>query len=106
PQVEVLKTPITLVTIEGLASLHTLIQRDAHALPDESSKHHLQRHVQKLANAAQVSFAKQVLLEDQNQFLSTLNKEAKLRRSTRSVILGKAKVMSYEDLKEARKKRA
>ncbi|KAK7183719.1 transposase [Paraphaeosphaeria sporulosa] len=45
PQVEVLKTPITLVTIEGLASLHTLIQRDAHALPDELSKHHLQRHV-------------------------------------------------------------
>ena len=70
------------------------------------SKHRLQRHVQKLANAAQVSFAKQVLLEDQNQLLSKSNKEAKVRRSTRSVVLGKAKVMSYEDLDEARNKRA
>ncbi|KAF2726478.1 hypothetical protein EJ04DRAFT_453278, partial [Polyplosphaeria fusca] len=106
PQVEVLKTPITPVTIEGLISLRTLIQRDANALPEESSKHHLQRHVQKLVNAAQVSFAKQVLLEDRNQFLSSLNKEAKVRRSTRSIVLGKAKVMSYEDLEEARNKRA
>src|SRR5437773_1943466 len=32
--------------------------------------------------------------------------EAKVRRSTRSVVLGKAKVMSYEDLEEARAKRA
>ncbi|KAL5400320.1 hypothetical protein PMIN03_012469 [Paraphaeosphaeria minitans] len=106
PQVKVLRTPITPVTTEGLASLHALIQRDAYTLPDKLSKHRLQRHVEKLANAAQVSFAKQVLLEDQNQFLSTLNKEAKLRRLTRSVVLGKAKVMSYKDLKEARKKRA
>ncbi|KAK7179098.1 transposase [Paraphaeosphaeria sporulosa] len=106
PQVEALRTPVTPVTTEGLTSLHQLIQRDAHALSDESGKLRLQRHVQKLANAAQVSLAKQVLLEDQNQFLSKLNKEAKVRRSTRSVVLGKAKVMSYEDLDEARKKRA
>lgn len=106
PQVKVLRTPTTPVTTEGLMSLHKLIQRDAHTLPDESGKLRLQRHVQKLANAAQISFAKQVLLEDQNQFLSKLNKEAKIRRSTRSVVLGKAKVMSYEDLEEARKKRA
>ena len=35
-----------------------------------------------------------------------INKEAKVRRSTRSIVLGKAKVMSYEDLEEARAKRA
>jgi hypothetical protein len=35
-----------------------------------------------------------------------INKKAKVRRSTRSVVLGKAKVMSYEDLEEARAKRA
>ena len=35
-----------------------------------------------------------------------MNKEAKVRRSTRSVVLGKAKVMSYEDLEKARAKRA
>jgi hypothetical protein len=38
--------------------------------------------------------------------LIKINKEAKVRRSTRSVALGKAKVMSYEDLEEARAKRA
>jgi hypothetical protein len=35
-----------------------------------------------------------------------VNNEAKVRRTTRSVVLGKAKVMSYEDLEEARAKRA
>lgn len=35
-----------------------------------------------------------------------MNKEAKVRRSTKSELLGKAKVMNYEDLQEARAKRA
>jgi hypothetical protein len=35
-----------------------------------------------------------------------MNNEAKVRRSTKSVVLGKAKVMSYEDIEEARIKRA
>ncbi|KAF2802857.1 uncharacterized protein BDZ99DRAFT_548004 [Mytilinidion resinicola] len=35
-----------------------------------------------------------------------MNNEAKVRRSTKLLILGKAKVMSYEDLNEARAKRA
>ncbi|OAG01415.1 uncharacterized protein CC84DRAFT_1060972, partial [Paraphaeosphaeria sporulosa] len=73
------KTPITPVTMEGLTSLHKLIQRDAHALSNELGKLRLRSH---------------------------LDKEAKVRRSTRSVVLGKAKVMSYEDLEEARQKRA
>jgi hypothetical protein len=35
-----------------------------------------------------------------------MNNEVKVRRSTRSVVLGKAKVMSFEDIEEARVKRA
>ncbi|MCJ1236890.1 hypothetical protein MMC14_004872 [Varicellaria rhodocarpa] len=35
-----------------------------------------------------------------------MNNEAKVHRSTKSVVLGKAKVMSYEDLSEAQVKRA
>jgi hypothetical protein len=66
----------------------------------------LQRHIQKLANAAQISFAERALLRDQNQFLTGVNNEAKVRRSTKSVVLGKAKVMSYKDIEEARAKRA
>jgi hypothetical protein len=38
--------------------------------------------------------------------LTTINNETKARRSTKSLVLGKAKVMSYEDLEEARAKRA
>ncbi|EMD59842.1 hypothetical protein COCSADRAFT_67117, partial [Bipolaris sorokiniana ND90Pr] len=39
-------------------------------------------------------------------FLTNANKEANVRRLTRSLILGKAKVISFKDLKEARAKRA
>ena len=108
PRDQVLRTPVTPVTpvtSAALDSLHDMIKQEACAL-NEPSKQRIQRHVQKLASAAQISFAKQVLLQDQNPFLSKVNNEAKVRRSTRSVMLGKAKVMSYEDLEEARAKRA
>ncbi|KAF2022603.1 hypothetical protein EK21DRAFT_13809, partial [Setomelanomma holmii] len=100
---EVPQTPVTPVTAEALIPLHNLIKEDARAL-DVVSQRRLQRHVQKLASAAQVSFAECALLQDQNQSLIKINKEAKGRQLTRSVVLGKAKVMSYEDLKEARAK--
>jgi hypothetical protein len=98
-------TPITPVTAEALIPFHNLIREDVRAL-DEMSQQRLQRHVQKLASAARVSFAECALLQEHNQSLIKINKEAKVRRSTRSVVLGKAKVMSYEDLEEARAKRA
>ena len=104
-QDEVLPTPVTPVLAEALTSLHNLIKQDAHTL-NETSVQRLQRHVQKLANAAQISFAERALLRDQNQFLTRMNNEAKVRRSTKSVVLGKAKVMSYEDIEEARAKRS
>lgn len=62
------------------------------------NKQSLQKHVQKLTNATQMSFAKGALQQDQLQFLTTINDEAKVRRSTKPVVLGQAKVMSYEDL--------
>jgi len=69
-------------------------------------KQRLERHVQKLADAAQISFAERALLHEQNQMLVRMNNEAQVRRSTRSVVLGKAKVMSFEDLEVARAARA
>jgi hypothetical protein len=64
--------------------------------------------VQKLANAGQRSLAYCALLNEQNSFLTKINNEAKVRRSTKSVVLGKgqAKVMSYKDIEEARASRA
>ena len=102
PQDEVLQTP---VTAEALTSLHSLIEQDTHAL-DETSKQRLQRRLQKFANAAQISFAERALLADENRLLFKQNNEAKVRRSTKSTVVGKAKVMSYEDIEDARAKRA
>jgi hypothetical protein len=98
PQDIGLQTP---VTAEALKSLRNLIERDTHTL-DEESKQRLE----KFANAAQVSFAERALLEDNNQLLFKQNNEAKHRRSVKSTVVGKAKVMSYEDIEEARAKRA
>jgi hypothetical protein len=88
-------------------SLHNLIKQDTYTL-NETSIPRLQRRVQKLANAGQRSIAYCALLDEQNQFLTKMNNEAKVRRSTKSVVLGKgkAKVMSYEDIEEARATRA
>jgi hypothetical protein len=94
---EVLQTP---VTSEALTSLRNLIEQDTHML-DEPSKQRLQ----KLANAAQNSFAERALLFDENQLLFKQNKESKTRKSTSSTVVGKAKVMSYEDIVEAQAKR-
>ena len=96
---------MTPVSAEALTSLHNLIRQDAHVL-DETSIQRLQRHLQKLAIAAQISFAERALLRDQNHFLTPINNEVKVRRSTKLTVLGKAKVVSYEDIEEARAKRA
>ncbi|KAH6669559.1 hypothetical protein B0J14DRAFT_487148 [Halenospora varia] len=99
------QTPVTPVSAEAFMSLQNLIiQRDAYAL-NETSKQNLARHLQKCTKAFQKSSAKSILQEDRIQFLTTINNKAKVRRSTRSLVLGKAKVMSYKDLEEARAKR-
>ena len=68
-----------------MGALHNLIKQDAYTL-NGTSIPRLERHVQKLANAAQTSFAKSALLHDQNQMLIRMNNEAKVRRSTRSIV--------------------
>jgi hypothetical protein len=95
---EMLQTP---VIAEALVSLRSVIEQDADAL-NEPSK----RRLQKLANAAQVSFTECALLRDENQLLFKQNDEAKRRRSSKSTVVGKAKVMSYEDIEEARERGA
>jgi hypothetical protein len=71
-------TPATPVNADGLMSLHNLIKQDASQL-DELSEQRLRRRVQKLASAAQISLAKQGLLQDHNQLLAKINSEAKIR---------------------------
>ena len=91
------------IPAETLTSLHNLIKQDACAAAfDDAGIQRLQRRVEKLASAAKISPAKQSLLQDCNRLLYRINNEAKVRRSTRSLVIGMAKVMSYEDLSKAR----
>ena len=107
PQDEVPQTPVTPVTADAVMSLHNLIKQSTYTL-NEKSVPRLQRYIQKLANASQTSIAYRALLEERNSLMTSINDEAKTRRSTRSVVLGKGrgKVMSFEDIEEARRKRA
>jgi hypothetical protein len=104
-QDEVLQTPMTPVSVEALASLHNLIKQDTYIL-NRTSVQRLQKRVQKLADTAQISFVERVFFWEQNQFLINMNNETKVRRSTKSVVLGKAKVISFEDIEVARATRA
>jgi hypothetical protein len=98
-------TPVTPVCATGFAALRdAIINGDACAL-DEVDKQKLDRHIGKLAKAAQVSYAKNTLQEDRIRGLLKINDEAKPRRSTRPIVLSTAKVISYEDLTAALAKR-
>ena len=104
-QLTIPQTPVTPASVEAVMSLHNLIKQDVHML-DDTSKRRLNKHIQKLTNAAQLSFAERALLQEHNQFLAKINSEAKVRRSAKSKIIGTARVMSYEDLEKARAERA
>jgi hypothetical protein len=97
--------PTTPVSANAVAVLKELIHRDAQTL-DESSKHRLRRHVQKLSNASTQSFARQNLLLNQNRFLAETNREVRGRKHTKASKIGTARVMTYEDLEAARMGRA
>lgn len=105
PQDQVPPTPTTPVSVEAVAALHNLIKQDTHGL-DETSRKRLQKHVQKLTNATQLSFSERVILQEHNRFVTEINNEAKPRRAAKSDILGTARVMSCEDLVMAREERA
>jgi hypothetical protein len=104
---EIPQTPITPVSAEAFMSLHNLIKQDTSIL-DETSTHRIRRRVQKLANAGQKAIAYCALLEHEKQILKKIKSEAKVRRSTKSIVLGKGqgKVMSFEDIVAARAARA
>jgi hypothetical protein len=100
-------TPVTPITVEALMSLHGLIKQDICAAKlDNAGKQRLHRRVGKLESAAKISFAKQSLLQDHNWLLYKINNKAKVRQLTRSLVIGTAKVMKYEDLERVREERA
>jgi hypothetical protein len=78
---------------EGICSSDVVIQQ------------RLQKRLERLINATQLSLADRTLLQLHNGFLININNEAKFRPSTKTEVLGKARVTSYEDLEQVRKKR-
>ena len=99
-------TPVTPTSAEAFTSLQNMIFREDARKLDEVDRQRLMRHIEKLAKAGQVLLAKSALQEGHIRFLHKINDEGKARRSTRAIVLGTAKVMSYEDLEEAKAKRA
>lgn len=100
-----LGTPATPVSAEAFAALQDqIIKQNANTL-DRTSQQRLKRYLQKIVKGAQTACTSGVLLQDQVQFLTTINNEAKTRRSTKSDILGKGRRMTNEDLEQARIKR-
>ena len=93
-----LKTPTTAKSLENILS--NTEARFAKASDDDTWVY-----FQKVAKAAQKAFADRALAWDENQHLTVQNNEKKTREAGRSTVVGKAKVMSYEDIVEARKKR-
>lgn len=92
-----LQTP---VTSEQLTSLRRIIEQKIHALDDQS------RHCfRKLANAGERAMTARDLLFKENHDLFKQNNESNTRTSSNSTMVGKGKVMSYEDILEVQKKR-
>ena len=83
-----------------------IISHDAYNL-ESVNKKRFKRHVAKLVKTTQKSFAYCSMQRHRIGLLLKTNAEAKLRRESKSIVLGKARIMSYDDdLVEARKIRA
>ncbi|TVY89412.1 hypothetical protein LAWI1_G008442 [Lachnellula willkommii] len=97
------QTPATPVSAEALTRLWTAIGQ----LPDdEANRQHKEKLQRKLLDGGRLCFAKCALLEEQNRFLVEINNESKVRRSTGSEVVGKAKVMLWQDIDNTRKELA
>ncbi|KAF2818120.1 hypothetical protein CC86DRAFT_245609, partial [Ophiobolus disseminans] len=100
---DALPTPATPKSGADLAKLLDIIE---HIPNDEASSQRRDRLQQKVSHAAQTFLAKNALLRDHNRFLTKINNESKTRQATKSTILGKARVMTWEDLEKKRRESA
>jgi hypothetical protein len=89
----------TPVTFESLASLRAKIEQDTPL--DHSGRYRFH----KFANAAEKAFADRAILLDENNLLFEQNNEKTTRLSVRLTVTGNAKVMTYDDIVEAQRKR-
>jgi len=113
PQDEISQTSVTPISVDSFISLQNLIIKEiAHVLND-TCKQKLERHILKFTKTGQQGFVREAqglvreaLKDNRIELLDIINNEAKVRCSTKLLVLGKAKIMNYEDLEEAQAKRA
>jgi hypothetical protein len=94
------EAPQTPKTSEELSWLRDSIKKDSRVLDADG-----QLRLEKLINVAERALAERALLLEDNELLFEQNNESRIRKSTKAMVVGKAKVMRYEDIVEAEKKR-
>jgi hypothetical protein len=88
------------VISEHLVSLRRAVKQNVHVLDGKS-----QDRLRKLANAAESAMSARDLLFQESSELFQQNNESNVRASTKSIVVGKERVLSFEDTVEARRKR-
>jgi hypothetical protein len=94
------EVPQTPVTSEGLASLRRKFEQNIDGLNEADRLYFC-----KLANAGERAMTARDLLFKENHDLFQQNNESTTRASRNSTMVGKGKVMSYEDIVQAQRKR-
>jgi hypothetical protein len=103
---------VTPVTTQGIASLQSIIIKQATQCLDQTTIASLEKNIEKMSKAAHLAFSKGILQRDQIQFLMKINDESKVRRSAKGHILerraekGQGAVLGYEELEVRRAERA
>ena len=95
---QILCTPTTAL---GFQNLRQVLENNLGAYDDQS-----RFYLQKIANATEKAFADRALLFDENKLLFDQNNEKSMRDPTKVTVVGRAKVMPFNDLVEAQKKRS
>ena len=95
---EVPQTPVTPVTAEALTTLLDRIEQIPDIESDRKLKEKLQ---QKHTKATRLCIAELSMLQIQNDFLTQINNEGKVRRATRPNIVGRARIMAWNDIEAA-----
>ncbi|GAB7336815.1 hypothetical protein MBLNU13_g11324t1 [Cladosporium sp. NU13] len=93
--------PKTPTSASGLNAMREKLDEIIGAIDEHESR----LHIQKIVNAAEQSLTGCALLQEENQALTIQNREKKIRKSTKATKVGTAKIMSYEDIVQAKAKR-
>ena len=103
---DVLGSPVSLgelrtpTTSTSLNALRMRLENNFESLDEKSNSE-----FQKIVNAAEKAMADRALLLDENRLLFEQNNEKTIRSSVKSTVIGNAKVMSYDEIEKARRKR-